>query len=161
MVIYSDTSAILKVSAHMSTLLIISLLMLKPIYFCKSGTLMSIEYVAVSASTKISDAMRQLQTSDIKHKMISYMYIVTPPENTLIGVVDLQEMVLSKEDTLLSDIRVAQVISTEETDVKDDIVELFAKYHFRMIPVVDPKDHLLGVIHHNGTMKGLLTRVRP
>jgi Mg/Co/Ni transporter MgtE len=39
-------------------------------------------------------------------------------------------------------------------------VELFLKYHYRMIPVVDAQDRLLGVIHFNDIMKGLLTRVK-
>jgi Mg/Co/Ni transporter MgtE len=45
--------------------------------------------------------------------------------------------------------------------VRDDIAELFAKYHFHLIPVVDAKDHLLGVIYYNDIMRGLVTRIRP
>jgi Mg/Co/Ni transporter MgtE len=40
------------------------------------------------------------------------------------------------------------------------MAELFAKYHYRMLPVVDARDHLLGVIHYNDIIKGLVTRAR-
>ena len=33
--------------------------------------------------------------------------------------------------------------------------EMFAKYHYRMIPVVYGQDHLLGTIRHNDIMKAL------
>jgi len=39
-------------------------------------------------------------------------------------------------------------------------VELFAKYHFRMIPVVDIQDHILGVIQHKHIMQGLVARAK-
>jgi magnesium transporter len=126
----------------------------------KAGTLMSSDYVAMTASTKVGEAMQQLRSSDVKHDMISYIYIVNPPENTLIGVVDLRELVMTGENILLSALMVAPVIAAEETDVKDSLVQLFMKYHFRMIPVTDSKDHLLGVIHHNDIMKGILTKIR-
>ena len=41
-----------------------------------------------------------------------------------------------------------------------DLGELFAKYHFRMVPVVDRQDHMLGVVHYNDIMKGLVTRAK-
>ena len=37
---------------------------------------------------------------------------------------------------------------------------LFAKYHFRMIPVVDGRDNLLGVIRYSDVMKGFEGRAR-
>jgi Mg/Co/Ni transporter MgtE len=40
------------------------------------------------------------------------------------------------------------------------LAELFAKYHYRMIPVVNEKDCLLGVIHYNDIMKGFTPRTR-
>jgi Mg/Co/Ni transporter MgtE len=46
------------------------------------------------------------------------------------------------------------VITAEEDDVEDDLAELFAKYNYEMIPVVDQKDCLLGVIHYGDIMKG-------
>ena len=44
--------------------------------------------------------------------------------------------------------------------MRDDLGELFAKYHFRMLPVVDEHDHLVGVIHYKDIMKGLVTRAK-
>ncbi len=67
---------------------------------------------------------------------------------------------MTADDKVLRDIMVSPVVSVDENIVKDDIAQMFAKYHFRMLPVVDAKDHLLGVIHYNDIMKGLVTRAQ-
>jgi Mg/Co/Ni transporter MgtE len=50
------------------------------------------------------------------------------------------------------------VVSAEEGDLQDDLAELFAKYHYRMIPIVDAQDRMLGVIRYNEIMAGTTTR---
>jgi magnesium transporter len=75
-------------------------------------------------------------------------------------VVDLREVVLAPDNTLLGDLMAAPVVAAESDDLKDDLAELFAKYHYRMIPVVNEKDCLLGVIHYNDIMKGFTPRTR-
>lgn len=126
----------------------------------KAHVMMSSTFVTMTKDTKVGEALSRLRASQLKHDVVSYVYIVNPPENTLLGVVDVRELVMASDDALLGDIMVAPVISAEENDLKDDLAQLFAKYHFRMIPVVDPKDRLLGVIHYNDVMKGLLTRAK-
>jgi Mg/Co/Ni transporter MgtE len=54
----------------------------------------------------------------------------------------------------MEDIMVSPVVAAEEDDVQDDIEEMFEKYRYRMIPVVDSHDAILGVIYYNDIMKG-------
>ena len=54
------------------------------------------------------------------------------------GVVDLRELVLAPTTPCRwAKLMVAPVVAAEADDVHDDLAELFAKYHYRMIPVVD------------------------
>lgn len=92
--------------------------------------------------------------------MVSYIYITAEPDRMLMGVVDLREMVLTPDTATLESLMTAPVVAAEAEDLKDDLAELFAKYHYRMIPVVNEKDCLLGVIHYNDIMKGFLPRTR-
>ena len=78
-----------------------------------------------------------------------------------LGVVDLRNLVLADDQMPLSELMVSPVVSAEQDDIREDITELFAKYHYRMLPVVDAHDHLLGVIHYKDIMKGLITRAQP
>jgi Mg/Co/Ni transporter MgtE len=36
---------------------------------------------------------------------------------------------------------------------KEDLVDLFAKYHYRLLPVVDTSDRLLGVVGYKDIMR--------
>jgi magnesium transporter len=122
--------------------------------------LMSSDYLVVPREAKVGDVLRQIRGSGRDHESISYVYVVADAEKTLAGVVDLRDLVLSGDDVTVADLMVAPVITAEETDVRDDLEALFAKYHYRMLPVADAKDHLLGVILYKDIMRGLVTRAK-
>jgi len=121
--------------------------------------LMSSDFLAMAKEVKVGDALTAIRRSGREHSRISYIYIVSP-ENVLVGVVDLRDVVLAAAAAALGDLLVSPVVSAEEDHTRDDLADLFAKYHYRMIPVVDARDHLLGVVHYNDIMKGLVTRAR-
>jgi CBS domain-containing protein/sporulation protein YlmC with PRC-barrel domain len=131
-----------------------------------ADTLMSTALLQMPPQTGVADALARVRTSGLDHEAVSYIYVVDPADNVLQGVVDLRELVITPDDkatkdiVTLKDIMVSPVVSVDQNNVKDDIAQMFAKYHFRMLPVVDPKDHLLGVIHYNDIMKGLVTRAQ-
>jgi magnesium transporter len=125
-----------------------------------AGALMSAGCVTMSKETAVGDALGRLRSSHYDHDMVSYIYVTADPDRMLLGVVDLRELVLAPDNTLLGDLMAAPVVAAEADDLKDDLAELFAKYHYRMIPVVNEKDCLLGVIHYNDIMKGFMPRTR-
>jgi magnesium transporter len=69
-------------------------------------------------------------------------------------------LILAGEEQPIEEIMTSPVVTAEEDDVQDDLTEMFAKYHFRMIPVVDQQDRILGVIRYNDIMKGIITRAK-
>jgi magnesium transporter len=122
--------------------------------------LMSTGCVTMPRETTVGDALRQLRSSRFDHDMVSYIYITAEPDRMLMGVVDLRELVLAADQATLGDLMASPVVAAEAEDPKDDLAELFAKYHYRMIPVVNDKDCLLGVIHYKDIMKGFIPRTR-
>lgn len=114
-------------------------------------TLMSSDYVAMPKEAKVKDVLNHLRTSGLDPQTISYVYIVGS-ENVLLGVVDVRELILADNNAALGDIMVSPVVATEETDVREDLENLFAKYHYRLIPVVDKQDHVLGVVRYKDIM---------
>jgi magnesium transporter len=122
--------------------------------------LMSAGSVTMPKETTVGQAMQQLRSANYDHDMVSYIYITAEPDRMLLGVVDLRELVLAPDTTLLGELMSSPVVAAEADDLKDDLAELFGKYHYRMIPVVNEKDCLLGVIHYNDIMKGFMPRTR-
>jgi magnesium transporter len=121
--------------------------------------LMSTDFVGVTRETKVGEIMQSIRRDKREPDAIAYFYVLNA-EKGLAGVVDLRELVLAGDDQTMGDLMSSPVVSAEEDDVREDIAELFAKYHYRMIPVVDHQDHMLGVVHYNDIMKGLVMRAK-
>lgn len=122
--------------------------------------MMSRVFLTMPIETTVGDALAKIRHSGMESGNVSYLYIVDESGTRLAGVVDLRELILAANHLTLGEIMATPVVTAEEDDVQDDLAELFAKYHYRMIPVVDGSDNILGVIHYNDIMKGVETRVK-
>ena len=122
--------------------------------------MMSSDFLTMVRETTVSEALAKIRQSSMEPESISYLYVVGDNGQSLLGVIDLRELILALDDVKLGDIMVEPVVTAEEDDVQDDLSELFAKYHYRMIPVVDSQDNILGVIRYNDIMKGVETRIK-
>jgi magnesium transporter len=122
--------------------------------------LMSADFIAAPKERVVRDVLGEIRRSGREPDAISYVYVVNGNGKTLIGVVDLRELILADDAKSLGEIMVSPVVAAEADDVREDLAEIFAKYHYRMIPVVDPQDQILGVIMYGDIMKGTVTRVR-
>ena len=121
---------------------------------------MTSEFVALPKETTVEAALNHLRTSQREPKDISYVYVVDDNDSTLLGVVDLRELILADGSSSLNDVLTSPVVSAEMDDTREDLAEMFARYHYRMIPVVDGSDHILGIIRYNDVMKGVVTRIK-
>jgi magnesium transporter len=123
-------------------------------------TLMSADYVAVPKEATAGQVLREVREAHREHEAISYIYVIQPDTKLLVGVADLRDLVLAREEAPVGELMTSPVVAAQEDDVREDLTELFAKYLFRMLPVVDEHDCLLGVIRYKDIMTGLLTRTR-
>ncbi len=123
--------------------------------------MMSSDFLSMSRDGTVGEALSGMRQSSMEPESISYIYVIGGESGRqLLGVIDLRELILASDDMKLGDIMVEPVVTAEEDDVQDDLSEMFAKYHYRMIPVVDSQDNLLGVIRYNDIMKGVETRIK-
>lgn len=118
-----------------------------------AAALMSSDYVTVLRTAKVSEVLAQLRRSERERSSISYLYVVNGDEQVLLGVVDLRELVLAPDDAEIGAIMTSPVAAAEATLPREELEALFEKYHFRMLPVVDAKDHLEGVVLYNDVMR--------
>jgi CBS domain-containing protein len=118
-----------------------------------AGALMTSDYVAVPKTTKVGEVLSQLRRSGREPRSLSYVYVLAGEENVLVGVVDLRELVLAPDDAEITAVMTSPVASADETLPRDDLEQLLVKYHFRMLPVVDARDHMKGVVYFNELVK--------
>ncbi|MBP9021394.1 MAG: magnesium transporter [Syntrophobacterales bacterium] len=122
--------------------------------------IMSPDFVAVFKTDKVGEILEKVRRSGHEPRSISYVYVVDSDGRTLIGVVDLRELLLAADHMEAGDIMASPVVTANEEDLQEDIAAMFAKYHYEMIPVVDDQDRILGVILHNDIIKSIESRVK-
>ena len=67
---------------------------------------------------------------------------------------DLRDLVTAPENSTLEELMISPVVTAPADAPREDLVALFARYQFRMLPVVDPRDHLLGILRYRDIMRG-------
>jgi Mg/Co/Ni transporter MgtE len=124
----------------------------------EADDLMSQDYVSIRKDARVAEVLADIRNAGHERSAISYLYVVNDQDPTLIGVVDLRELVLASDATVIGDIMVSPVVAAEKDAGREDLIAMFAKYHYRMLPVVDSDDQILGVINYNDVMKGIALR---
>ncbi len=113
---------------------------------------MSSEYLTVPLGLTVATARDTVRTSGLRYSGISYLY-VEGFDGKLLGAVDARLLLVSEDSATMEDLMASPAVAAEADDIREDLEAIFVKYHFRMIPVVDPDDHIIGVIRYNDIMR--------
>jgi magnesium transporter len=119
-----------------------------------AATLMGERFFAFTREAKVGDTLHLLRSSAGDNRNLSYLYIVVGEGKTLQGVVDLRDLVVAPENVSLGELMIAPVVTADHDCLREDLVALFSKYQFHMLPVVDAHDRLLGVVRNRDIIKG-------
>lgn len=118
-----------------------------------ASALMTDRVMAFPGDTRASDALAALRTTPTDRRNISYLYVVGT-DKTLLGLVDLRDLVTAAPDARFEDLMIAPVVTVERDALREELMKVFAKYQFRMLPVVDADAHLLGIVRFKDLMRG-------
>jgi magnesium transporter len=110
-----------------------------------AGGLMSPEVLALPAHFTAQEAIEEIRRRAEELETVYYAYVVDE-ENRLLGVLSLRDLVLARPETTLEKIMNREVISLPaEMDV-EEVAQIFDKYNFLALPVVDKDRKLLGIV---------------
>jgi CBS domain-containing protein len=99
----------------------------------------------------VAMAFDKYQKEAKKKKVITYLYIIDE-QNKLLGVIGLKEILLADENALLKDIMVSNIITLSPISTLKESSELFARYNFNAIPVIDKNNTFFGVVPYRDIM---------
>lgn len=83
---------------------------------------------------------------------IMYLY-VADKDDKLLGVIDLKELLKADDRALLKDIMVKNVISLKKESTLGEVSNMFSRYDFRALPVVDDDEKMIGVVNYRDVTK--------
>jgi magnesium transporter len=122
----------------------------------EAGGLMTVQFLALPPDKTIVDALAHIKQYAQETDVIYYIYIVDT-DSRLLGVTNLRELLTHEIFTPLNQIMTTRLITARLDDEAEELGELFAKYGFRAIPVVDENYRVRGVIR----FKALLDILAP
>ncbi len=110
-----------------------------------AGGLMTTAYLALPPEGTVEMAVGRLKVEAPNLDIMDYIFIVDEQE-ILQGVVSIRDLLTAHPNQTLSEIEPPRVVSVKVDEDQNEVVEAFAKYGFRALPVVDEEGHLRGVI---------------
>jgi magnesium transporter len=110
-----------------------------------AGRIMSADFLALSESTSIGDAITAIQLAGEDVDVPFYLY-VTDDEQRLKGVVSLKQLILVRAKLTLKDIMNPDVYKVDAFMDQEEVAAIVANYNLLAIPVVDELDKLVGVV---------------
>ena len=111
-----------------------------------AGGVMTPEFMELSPDWTVRQAMDAIRQNGFDKETINNCY-VTGPDRTLEGVVSLRALVLEKDETrTVRDLMEPGVISVHTSTDREETSQLFEKYGFLAIPVVDNEKRLVGIV---------------
>ena len=88
-----------------------------------------------------------------KGKMVVMYFYVVDENDKLLGVLDIKELLEAPDEALLRDVMVTNIITLGPESTLKEASELFSRYDFRAIPVVDENEKILGVVPYRDVMR--------
>ena len=119
-----------------------------------AGGLMTTAYLQLTGDATVETAMARLRAESEDLDIIDYVFVVDR-EEVLEGVVSIRDLLTAQPQQSLSELLAPRVVSVKLDDNQKEVVEAFAKYGFRAVPVVDKENHLRGVINFRSVLEVL------
>lgn len=110
-----------------------------------AGSIMTTEFVSISANQTVRSAMYILKKEAPKAETIYYVYVVDE-DKKLAGVISIRDLIVNEDDTMISEIMNDRVVSISVSEDQEEVARTMKDYNFLALPVVDFQNHLLGII---------------
>ncbi|MFP7168808.1 magnesium transporter [Terribacillus sp. 7520-G] len=110
-----------------------------------AGSIMTTEFVSVSAADTVREAMLHLRAEAPDAETIYYTYVVDQ-DKKLVGVISLRNLIIAEKDWLISEVMSDRIVSVSVGDDQEHVAQMVRDYDFLALPVVDFQNHILGII---------------
>lgn len=110
-----------------------------------AGSLMTTEFVILKEEMTVREALDYLNKNG-EDKETIYISYVTDAVKRLKGFISLRIILTSPLDDLIKDIMTTDVMKVFTQDDQETVADLFVKYGFTVLPVVDEEQRLVGIV---------------
>ena len=120
-----------------------------------AGSIMTTEYVSLRPNMTVEEAILRIRRQGVDKETI-YTCYVTAKDRTLIGLVTVKDLLLAEDDEmkiseLMQDNMADFIFVSTKTD-QEEVAQLFNKYNFLAMPVVDGENRMVGIVTFDDAM---------
>ncbi len=110
-----------------------------------AGSIMTTEFIDFKENMTIEQALERIRKIGTDSETIYTCYVLDK-NRVLQGIVSIKELLLAKEDSLISDIMETNIISVNTLEDQEEVAKKFDKYDLYALPVVDNENRLVGIV---------------
>ena len=116
-----------------------------------AGSLMTIDYIGLKKEMKVRDALNYIKIHGMDQETVYTCYVMDNQRH-LEGIISLKTLVVSEGFEVVGDLMHEDVISVNVMDDQEEVAQVFKKYDFLALPVVDKENRLVGIITFDDIM---------
>ncbi len=116
-----------------------------------AGGRMTTAFAKLRENLTIGEAIEQLKDLKDSAEVLSRIYVVDA-RNHILGKLRLRDLTFNPRDRQIKDVMISDPITVNASADQEEAAQMMQKYDFVAMPVVNEKDHLLGVITHDDAM---------
>ena len=110
-----------------------------------AGSVMTTEFVELQGSWTAGQAIEHIRRVGVDKETINTCYI-TGRTHKIKGVVSMRSLILADPETRCEDLMASNLVTVHTLEDQETVAQMFAKYNFQALPVVDSDNRLLGIV---------------
>ena len=124
-----------------------------------AGSIMNTEFIAVKHNLTAQAVLDKIKNESRVKESIYYIYVLDD-NDALAGMLTLRQLLTAPAEKIISEFMHKRVVKVRvETHIKN-VVEVFYKYDFTIIPVVDKQNKIQGIITMKDAFEAVSRQIR-
>ena len=123
------------------------------------GSIMNTEFITAKATETAAMVLNRIRVECEKAELYRYAFVLDEQER-LKGVISLRNLLMSNPDMVIVDMMTDQPVCVELDTRIRRVAQLFFKYNFEAIPVVDDEHRMQGVVSYRDAVAALYPEIK-
>lgn len=110
-----------------------------------AGSIMTTEFIVLRPEMTAEQSIKRIRRTGVDKETI-YICYVTDENSKLIGITSVKDLLLADDEDVVSDMMEENVVFVNTLDDQEKVANMFSKYNYLALPVVDTEDRLVGIV---------------
>ena len=116
-----------------------------------AGSMMTTEYVSLRPQMTVEESILRIRRQGVDKETIYTCYVTQ--DRKLLGLVTVKDLLLAEDDdTPIGDIMLTNLICVTTHTDQEEVAQMFSKYNFLALPVVDKENRMVGIVTFDDAM---------